>query len=144
MERKQGEIKKSLWLLFTMTAVLIAICWGGFKQPWIALTAILSWGVGDGCAALVGKRFGKHHVHLKFADQKKTWEGSGAMALAGFLICLVCLSKITDFSWIVKLVMALVMAPCGAYTELVSHNGNDTVSVPFVNAAVLVLLNFLF
>lgn len=35
---------------------------------------------------------------------------------------------------------AAVTALCGAYTELISHNGNDTVSVPVVNTLVLTLL----
>lgn len=140
IERKHGEIKKSLWLLFAMTALLIAVCWGGFGQAWIALTAILSWGVGDACAALVGKSIGKHHVHLKYADHKKTWEGTGAMALAGFLICFICLGIYTEYAWGICLVISAIMAPCGAYTELVSHNGNDTVSVPIVNAAILSIM----
>ncbi|MDE6281326.1 MAG: TSUP family transporter, partial [Oscillospiraceae bacterium] len=80
VQKAPGEIKKSLLLLFLCDAALVALCWGAFDLPWAAVAAILMWGSGDGAAALVGHRFGKHHVRLPLADPKKTWEGSAAMA----------------------------------------------------------------
>ena len=91
VQKKPGEIKKSLLLLFLCDAALVALCWGAFDLPWAAVAAILMWGSGDGAAALVGHRFGKHHVRLPLADEKKTWEGSGAMlavsAVVGMAPC---------------------------------------------------------
>lgn len=143
VERKQGEIKKSLWLLFSMMAVLIAVCWGIFGQLWIAVTAVLAWGFGDAAAALVGKRYGTHHVHIRRADQKKTWEGTDAMVLTEFIICFLCTGVFTEYTLGLRIIISLVMAILGAYTELISHNGNDTVSVPVINASILSILYFL-
>ena len=140
VQRRQGEIKKSLWLLFAMTSVIIAITWGGMGKSWLGVTAILMWGCGDGMAALVGKRFGKHKVHLKFADEKKSWEGTAAMMVTECFVGVISLLLLTDMVWYQAVVLALLTAPCGAYTELITHHGNDTVTVPIVNMIILMIL----
>lgn len=140
IQRKTGEVKKSLLLLFGCHAVLILVFWGWLNTPWVVITAIFTWGVGDIAAALVGKNLGKHHVHLPLADRKKTWEGTAAMAAAAFITALVTLIIATDFSLPRCLLMALAAAPAAAYTELISHNGNDTVTVASTLAVLLWLL----
>lgn len=42
VQKKPGEVKLSLLLLFFMTAALIAVCWGALGQAWLAETAILT------------------------------------------------------------------------------------------------------
>ena len=42
------------------------------------------------------------------------------------------------------LLFALAAAIPGAYTELISRNGDDTVTVPVVDTAVLLALHFAF
>lgn len=143
VERHPGEIKKSLWLLFCTHAVLIALGWGLLGKAYITVTAVLAWGIGDTAATLAGKRFGKHHVKLPFADPKKTWEGTAAMAVTAFVVAFVTLLVMQPFSWARCLISAIVIAPVAAYTELVSHNGNDTVSVPLAVGIVLYFLNLL-
>lgn len=143
VQRRTGEIKKSLLLLFLTHAVLVAFCWGLMDLPYIAVAAILMWGTGDAAAALVGKRFGKHHVHLPHADPKKTWEGTLGMMVTAFVIGTVSLLLTTTFPWYRCVLTALVVSPVAAYTELVSHNGNDTVSVPVANTIVLMAIHFL-
>ena len=142
VQKGPGEVKKSLLLLFVMDAALVAVCWGGFGLPWVAATSILMWGTGDGAAALAGHRFGKHHVKLPLADPKKTWEGSAAMVVVSALVGTVSMVMITDMPWAQCLLFALAAAIPGAYTELISHGGNDTVTVPVVNTAVLLVLHF--
>ena len=144
IQRKTGEIKKSLLLLFFSNALLIAIGWGIFDLPQIAIVSILMWGFGDAAAALVGKRFGKHHVHLKFADQKKTWEGTGANFVVSALVGAFYLYFMMEIGMVKSLIFALITALFGAYTELITHNGNDTVTVSTVNMIVLLVLYFIF
>ncbi|MDE6589401.1 MAG: phosphatidate cytidylyltransferase, partial [Oscillospiraceae bacterium] len=97
------------------------------------MTAILMWGSGDGAAALVGHRFGKHHIKLPLADRKKTWEGSGAMAAVSAVVGTASLLILTALPWHCCLLMALAASIFGAYTELISWGGDDTVTVPVVN-----------
>ncbi len=143
VQKAPGEIKKSLLLLFLCDAALVALCWGVFDLPWAAVAAILMWGSGDGAAALAGHRFGRHHVRLPLADPKKTWEGSAAMAGLSTAVGTVTMLILTAIPWWQCLLMTMATSVFGAYTELVSRNGDDTVTVPVVNTAVLLALYFL-
>ncbi|MCM1040306.1 MAG: TSUP family transporter [Ruminococcus sp.] len=143
VQRKDGEVKKSLWLLFLTHAALIAINWGLMNKPYIVVTSVIVWGIGDTMAALVGKRFGKHLTHIPHADPQKTWEGSLAMAVTSFILTAVILFLITDITPAFCLLSALLTAPIAATAELFSHNGNDTVSVPMAIAAMLSVLSLI-
>ena len=90
-ERKKGEFKSSMVLAVGMMAFSVAVCWGLFGDPYLVLASIYAWGVGDGLAALVGKRFGKHKIKWKLADGKKSIEGSLAMFICAFLSVLLVL-----------------------------------------------------
>lgn len=131
VQRRAHEVRRSMLLLIWGDAVLVAFCWGLCVQPSVAVASILMWGCGDAAAALVGKRFGCHHVAIPLADHKKTWEGSAAMlatsALVGF-----ALQGLNP--------TVLVAAAVGAYVELITHSGFDTITVPFAVAIVLLLL----
>lgn len=140
VQKSDGEIKRSLLLLFLSHAVLIALCWGGLGKAYIAATAIVVWGVGDTMAAWVGRRIGKRHVRIPLADPAKTWEGTAAMTASGFAAAVVMLCLMTDYSLIRCVCTGLVTAVAAAYTELISHGGSDTVTVSFAGAAVLALL----
>lgn len=140
VQKAPGEVKHSLLLLFGTAAAEIAVCWGAFARPSAAVAATIMWGVGDAAAALVGRRFGKHKTGLPFADPKKTWEGSLAMAAAELVVGLAV------FCWGYRLAVLPALGLCvptalaGAYTELVSKKGMDTVTVPCANTAVMLLL----
>ena len=72
-ERKKGELKSSLLLVFGMFALIITVCSGLLGDPYLVLASVYAWGFGDAAAALIGKRFGKH----KFSkiSPNKTIEG---------------------------------------------------------------------
>ncbi len=143
-EKKQGEIKKSLLLMFLSAAGIVAVFWGIFGEMYIASAGILMWGFGDAAAALIGKRFGKHKTGVKFADPEKTWEGTGAMCAVSFIVGAAVLLVISGAPWYYCLAASAVTSVFGAYTELVSKGGNDTVTVPVVNCAVLLILHLIF
>ena len=140
-QRRRGEVKQSLLLLFCTHAGLIAFCWGWLGKPYITVAAILAWGVGDTAAALVGQRFGRHHVKLPLADHRKTWEGTAAMALTAFLAALAAMLITSALPWPACLLYAAVAAPVAAYVELITHGGYDTLTVPVAAAAALALLS---
>lgn len=139
-QRYPGEVKTSLLLLFCTHAALIALCWGWLDKPYVAVTAILMWGVGDTAAALIGKRYGKHHVQLPLADPHKTWEGSLAMMLTAFIAGFAAMLITASLNWVACMVYAALTAPVAAYVELISRGGNDTITVP---TAVAILLTFI-
>ncbi|MGM9858728.1 MAG: TSUP family transporter [Bacilli bacterium] len=143
MERRRGEVKKSLLFLFGTHIILVAICCGIFNKAYIVITSILVWGVADTAAALVGKKFGKHHISFKYADSNKTWEGTIAMALTSFITGAIVLLLVSPLTWWQCIIFSLVACPFSAISELYSHNGNDTISVPLAVAVVLTILSFL-
>ena len=144
VEKKSGEVKKSLVLLFGMYAALVAVCWGLLEKRYIAVTAILMWGIGDGAAAIFGRTFGKHKTGLKQADSNKTWEGTSAMFLFSFLAGISGMLIAGVDAWQKTIFYPLIAAPFAALTELLTKNGDDTVTVPVVTASVIALLSFLF
>ncbi len=144
VEKKRGEVKKSLVLLFGMYALLVSVCWGLLQKSYVAVTAVLMWGVGDGAAAIFGRTFGRHKTGLKAADSSKTWEGSGAMLVFSFLAGVTAMLLCGNGEWQRTVFYPLIASPFAAYTELVTKNGDDTVTVPLVTAAVISLLSFIF
>lgn len=139
VQKSPGEIKRSLLMLMFMFAALIAVSWGIFGESALAAAAILMWGTGDAAAALVGIPLGKHKVRCRFADGKKSWEGSGAMLITAFLagMPVLCLAQKTPF--LTALPAVLIAALCGTATELFSSSEIDTVTVPVVILAVLLI-----
>ena len=49
-ERKAGELKHSLLLVFSMFALVISICWGWLGDRWLAVISVYAWGFGDAAA----------------------------------------------------------------------------------------------
>lgn len=143
VQRRKGEVKQSLLLLSFTSAALIAVGWGWLNQPWLPAVATLMWGFGDASAALIGKRFGRHKVRLSLADHKKSWEGSGAMAAVSTAIGFAYLTLLHGFAPAEALLLSLPAGLVGAWVELITHRGYDTITVPFANTAVLALLTLL-
>ncbi len=141
VQKKPGEIKNSLLMLFFMFAVVTTVSWGIFGKPYNAVTAILMWGTGDAAAALVGIPFGKHKVHLKPADGKKSWEGTAAMFLVSLICGLTVFILYLDFPFWRSLLPIFAGAVVGAVTELCSPSEYDTVTVPAAILVVLLLLS---
>ncbi len=140
VEKSRGEVKRSLLMLFFMFAAVIAVCWGAFRNAKLASAAILMWGTGDAAAALIGVPFGRHKVKSRWTDGKKSWEGSGAMLLVSFLAGLAILLYSQKSDLPVAFAAAAAGALLGTITELITPSEYDTVTVPAVIAAVLLLL----
>ena len=143
-ERKKGELKNSLLLVFTMYAVVVSICWGWLGDKYLALAAIYAWGFGDAAAALIGKKFGKHKIKWKCTDGKKSAEGSFAMFLVSFISVLIILSYRGGMSVMGIIITSFITAAVSMLAELCSKDGNDTVICPMTAMVVLVPLVYLF
>lgn len=140
VQKEPGEIRRSLLMLFLMFAAVTAVTWGIFDKPYYAAAAILMWGTGDAAAALVGIPYGKHKVMLKLADGKKSWEGSIAMLVVSLISGFCVLYYGHGATLPMALMAAVAGALSGAAAELFSSSEWDTVTVPAVIAAVLLLI----
>ena len=135
-ERKKGEIRLSLIIVFTMFLVIISICWGLLNDKILCLVAIFSWGYGDAMAALVGTKYGKHKIY-----RKKSAEGTLAMFITSFVVVLTILLIHNKIPFYGSIATAFIVAMASALTELYTPNGFDTITCPF--ASLLVLLPML-
>ena len=139
-ERKRGEIKMSLAVVFFMFAALISVCWGWLGQKHLVLASVLAWGLGDAAAALIGKRFGRRFISGRLVEGRKSMEGTLAMFAVSFLTVLAVLLFQCPLVWYAYVPIALITAAACALVELYTRNGMDTLTCPFAAAAVLIPL----
>ena len=95
----------------------------------------MTWG--DGFAALIGKRFGKHSYELW--GMKKSWEGSSAMAIISFSVCAIILLATIGNLWQIWLI-SLIVGLSAAGLEAFSKFGIDNLTVPVLSGAIAFLL----
>lgn len=143
-ERKKGELKNSLLLVFSMFALVVSICWGVFDDKYLALASLYAWGIGDAFAALIGKKFGKHKIKFPRLDGKKSYEGTFSMFAFSFLSVAIILLCRGGLNFAFCLIIALLVAAVSALAELYSKNGNDTVICPLSAMVVLLPLIHIF
>lgn len=143
-ERKSGELKSSLLIVFFMFAVVVSICWGWFSDKMLALASIYAWGFGDAFAALIGKRFGKHKIGGKIIAGRKSVEGTGVMFIVSFVSVFTVLMLRGGMEWYACGAVAIVTAAVSAIVELYTLNGIDTITCPLAAMAVLLPLVHLF
>ena len=144
VEKGNHEVIVSFVMLFGMISGLLALFWGllGSDFRFIPVAAIMAWGPGDGAAAIVGRKFGKHKLSGRMIEGVKSVEGTVAMAVTSFVCTLITLLPFgvpTHLSFI----FAAAVSPVAALTELYTKRGFDTVTVPLASAAILSLLAFI-
>lgn len=146
VQRRGGEIRSSVVIVFTMMAVLIAVFWGLLGEQWkyIIIVSVMAWGFGDAAAALVGKAWGRHPIRHRWVDGAKTREGTIAMYAISAATILLNLLAYAPVPWYLCLVAALLVAPVCAVVELISHRGIDTITVPMATAIPVFALMLLF
>ncbi len=130
--------RKSLGTFFYAVSfgLLIAAFW--HRYPEYAALGILVMTWGDGLAALVGQRFGRHHY--KLWEMQKSMEGSLAMAVASYVVSSTILFSVQGSSWQTWLIpVAIAIAATGL--EAFSRYGIDNLTVPLGSAAIAFLLN---
>ncbi len=143
-ERKSGELKHSLMLVYTMFAVVVSICWGFFGDKYLALVSLYAWGFGDAVAALIGKKFGKHKIKAPKLDGKKSYEGTISMFCVSFATVFVIMMLRGGLNAISCFIISLFVGLVSAVSELYSRDGNDTVICPISAMVTLLPLVYLF
>ncbi|MEM6590677.1 MAG: diacylglycerol/polyprenol kinase family protein [Cyanobacteria bacterium P01_C01_bin.73] len=131
--------RKSLGTFFYAVSigVLIAVFWS-VQLPEYAVVGILVMTWGDGMAALVGQRWGRHPYRLWGIN--KSWEGSLTMAIASYWVCALVLLAVQGNIWQTWCVGAIVAATA-AGLEAFSRLGIDNLTVPIGAAALCYGIN---
>ena len=119
--------------------ILVILLWE--KHPEYAVIGVMVMSWGDGMAALIGKRFGKHtFVHL---GNKRSYEGSFAM-FATSLIVILSISGITHGIHATDIGISIPVAAIAALLEAYSPGGTDNISVPLSSAFLSFALQSIF
>ncbi len=127
-----GVGRHSLGTFFYALSIgLLTLAFWPPSLPQYAALGILTMTWGDGLAALVGQRFGRHPYQLW--GSQKSWEGSLTMALASFGVALGVLGWTAGWSTQVA-VTALAVAIAATALETLSIYGLDNLTVPLGSA----------
>lgn len=131
--------RKSLGTFFYSISIgiLIAYFWY-LKQQYYAVLGILIMAWGDGLAALIGQRFGKHKYYV--LGGQKSIEGSLTMTVVSFIISILILLNVQGNTWESYLV-SVIIALVATGLEAISFLGIDNLTVPLGSAALAFLLN---
>jgi len=125
--------RKSLGTFFYAVSIGILIAWfWHIQQPYYAAIGILVMTWGDGLAALIGQKYGKHLY--KIGGIQKSWEGSLTMAIVSFLVTSIILFAVQGNSWQIYFV-SIAVAVFATALESFSKLGIDNLTVPIASAA---------
>jgi phytol kinase len=112
--------------------LLIAIFWP-LQHPEYAVIGILVMAWGDGLAAIVGQKWGRHPYQI--LGNSKSWEGTATLLLVSYIVTTVVL-YITHgnllYIWLVGIPVAIV----AVILESISQFGIDNITLP-LGAAML-------
>jgi phytol kinase len=110
--------------------VLVGLLWDHHPQYAVIGVMVMSWG--DGMAALVGKRFGKHT--FIYMGNKRSLEGSLAMFVTSLIVMLGIFASGHSLS-AHDIGVAIPVAVIAAMLEAFSPGGTDNLSVPLASAS---------
>lgn len=113
---------------YALSVALMVIAWFGSHQYQIAgAIGLFTMAYGDGLAALVGQRYGKHGYVL--FKNKKSFEGSLTMFAVSLITCI----AFQYFSAVpVNLITALLVAVVATVVEAISPHGIDNLFIPIL------------
>jgi phytol kinase len=127
-----GVGRKSWGTFFYSVSIglLMAYFWPrGLQSHAVLGVLVMTWG--DGLAALIGQRFGRHGYEV--LGMTKSWEGTATMAIASTIVSSAILIPTYGLSWPIGII-SLVVALLATGLEAFSKFGIDNLTVPLGSA----------
>jgi phytol kinase len=123
--------RKTLGVFYYAVSITCLVAWfWSINLPEYAVVGVLVMAWGDGLAALVGQRWGKHRY--EFMSNKKSWEGSLAMLFISYVVAsfvLAIANGISLSTWLIPLPVAIAATTL----EAISPGGTDNLTVPLLS-----------
>jgi phytol kinase len=116
--------------------IVTAVFWP-LKLPYFGAIGILIMSWGDGFAAIIGQRFGRHPYQI--FGNKKSWEGTLTMFAISYGIITIILVSVQGNmwqSWLVGIPVSIAVTAI----ESISQFGLDNLTVPLISSALTYLL----
>ena len=123
--------RKSFGTLFYAISMGVLSAYFWQDSPQYAVIGILVMAWGDGMAAIIGQRFGKHKYQV--GKITKSWEGSLAMMVAALIVISAILVSVEGNSWQIWLI-SIAAAIAATIFEAFSKLGLDNLTVPLTSA----------
>ncbi|MEO0540125.1 MAG: diacylglycerol/polyprenol kinase family protein, partial [Cyanobacteria bacterium P01_A01_bin.105] len=89
--------RRSLGTFFYATSIGVVMAWFWPQFPYYGVIGILIMSWGDGLAALIGQRWGRHPYQV--LGQTKSWVGSLTMLIASFTVVALVLCSVQGAIW---------------------------------------------
>jgi phytol kinase len=124
--------RKSLGTFFYAVSigVVTAVFWN-LDLPYYGVIGILIMAWGDGLAAIIGQKFGKHPYTI--LGNTKSWEGTFTMLLVSYAIVSIVLFSIHGNIW-QTWVVGIPVAIAATAIESIAQWGLDNLTVPLSSA----------
>ena len=122
---REDEVKKTSTLIYTLSGIFFTIL---FFEKKIAVLAILFLTFGDGFAALVGERYGRHKMF-----RKKSWEG----VITNLCTCLV-VGFVFSFFYQLNVLQIILGSLAAAVIEILPVK--DNLLIPVFSALIMKLI----
>jgi len=133
---------------FALSITLLFLMFWRTNSPddrgYIAAAGTMAMTWGDALAAIVGKRWGRHHYQI--GRGRRSFEGSAAMFAASFVAMLLTLlltpgsalsPQSVPIGFNAALIASLIAALAATIAEGVSPHGTDNLSVPLLSSFVV-------
>ncbi|MBO9313621.1 MAG: phosphatidate cytidylyltransferase [Chloroflexus sp.] len=133
---------------FALSITLLFLIFWRTNSPddrgYIAAAGTMAMTWGDALAAIVGKRWGRHHYQI--GRGRRSFEGSAAMFAASFVAMLLTLlltpgsalsPQSVPIGFNAALIASLIAALAATIAEGVSPHGTDNLSVPLLSSFVV-------
>ena len=143
VDKSHHEILRMINAYYLIMVILVLIFYGlrGEENKYLVIASILSWGLGDAMAAIIGIKFGKNKLNMNFVDENKTIEGSLAMLITSFVACLVTLIIFMHYPIWKYVVAPILVAISLTYIEAISKKGVDNILCPLVASIILLVFS---
>jgi len=134
MER-DGSSKDLGTVYYAISLLILAYVTFTYKVAYIGGIGILVMGYGDGFAAVIGKRFGKHSFKKYGFD--KSLEGSLTVLVMGAVVAGILFGLYSPSNLVLK---TLAVGVSAMVIELLSPNGFDNLTLPLLISALSMVL----
>jgi len=129
MERGKGKNDLGTVYYAISLFILSIVTFSKGMDPYVGAMGILIMGYGDGFAAVIGEKYGKHSFTL--LNSKKSLEGSLAMFIVSFIVAfIIAVLAGNSCIWLLPLSLALI----ATIVEIFSPYGIDNLTVPLITS----------
>ena len=146
----QGPFHYTLAITILIAIFSVVFQVGGWSLFYVPIAGILIMIISDSLAAIAGKRWGRHELHVPWIHSKRTLEGSLAFFISGFALTLfsffmfgvwlpgnsVHLMPLNAF------ILSIIMTGMGTVIEGISPSTWDDLTIPLATTAIISALAF--